>query len=128
MFSRDSGEIRYALVQQKGGVWGFPKGHMEAGETEKETALREIGEETGLSPALRPDFRAVIEYPLPEKPGVIKRVVYFCGEFSGQRPVPRPGEIWDARMANYEEALALLTFDDTRELLKSVHGFLTVGK
>ena len=113
VFSRDSGEIRYALVQQKGGVWGFPKGHMEAGETEKETALREIGEETGLS---------------LERIGVIKRVVYFCGEFSGPRPVPRPGEIWDARMANYEEALALLTFEDARELLKSVHGFLTVGK
>ena len=34
---------RYLLTRSKKGVWGFPKGHMEAGETEHETALREIG-------------------------------------------------------------------------------------
>lgn len=28
--------------------WGFPKGHMEAGETEEDTAIRELFEETGV--------------------------------------------------------------------------------
>jgi len=28
--------------------WGFPKGHMEPGETEEETAIRELFEETGI--------------------------------------------------------------------------------
>ena len=31
------------------GHWGFVKGHVEDNETEKETALRELKEETGLS-------------------------------------------------------------------------------
>jgi tRNA nucleotidyltransferase (CCA-adding enzyme) len=33
---------------KKSQKWGFPKGHMEMGETEEETALRELREETGI--------------------------------------------------------------------------------
>ena len=36
------------LIQQIEGHWGFPKGHMEDFETESETAIREVKEETGL--------------------------------------------------------------------------------
>jgi 8-oxo-dGTP pyrophosphatase MutT (NUDIX family) len=42
-------EQKYFLVfGRKSSKWGFPKGHMEKGETEKETALREFYEETGF--------------------------------------------------------------------------------
>lgn len=40
--------LKYLLVREKNGFWGFPKGHMERGETEQETAGREIKEETAL--------------------------------------------------------------------------------
>jgi len=41
---------RYLCVKgRKSGKWGFPKGHMEYGESEKETALRELKEETGIN-------------------------------------------------------------------------------
>ena len=36
------------LIQQTEGHWGFPKGHVEEGETELETAIREVKEETNL--------------------------------------------------------------------------------
>ena len=37
------------LVYEKNrNFWGFPKGHMEKGENEIETALREVKEEVGL--------------------------------------------------------------------------------
>ncbi|HTL48260.1 MAG TPA: NUDIX domain-containing protein [Verrucomicrobiae bacterium] len=36
------------LVEQRGKVWSFPKGHVEEGETHLETAQREIVEETGI--------------------------------------------------------------------------------
>ena len=39
----------YLLARHNGGHWSFPKGHVEKNETEKETALREIREETGLN-------------------------------------------------------------------------------
>ena len=36
------------LVQHQGGYWAFPKGHANSGESHKETAERELQEETGL--------------------------------------------------------------------------------
>ena len=47
---RDENGVReYLLALQMGDNWSIPKGHMEAGETEEETALRELFEETGVS-------------------------------------------------------------------------------
>lgn len=37
VFTRINHEIRYVLVQQLEGFHGFPKGHMEEGETEEQT-------------------------------------------------------------------------------------------
>ena len=46
---REDGEWKMLLTQNRnGGHWAFLKGHVEAGETEKETAIREVLEETGL--------------------------------------------------------------------------------
>lgn len=46
-------ELEVLLVRHRNGShWSFPKGHVEAGEQERQTALREIREETGAgSPA-----------------------------------------------------------------------------
>ena len=41
-------EGKILLIFQQNGFWGFPKGHVEEGETEPETAVREVFEETGL--------------------------------------------------------------------------------
>ena len=36
------------VYEKRGNFWGFPKGHMEAGETEIDTAKREVKEEVGM--------------------------------------------------------------------------------
>ncbi len=51
--------IRHA----NGGHWAFPKGHVEPGETEAQTALREIREETAIAASLWPGFRTVTPIP-----------------------------------------------------------------
>lgn len=43
------GDIEILLIQDPKGRWSIPKGHIEEGETAQETALREIGEEAGLT-------------------------------------------------------------------------------
>ena len=43
VFTRVGGELRYVLAQSLRGHYGFPKGHVEPGETETETALRKQG-------------------------------------------------------------------------------------
>ncbi|MBQ6355338.1 NUDIX domain-containing protein [Candidatus Saccharibacteria bacterium] len=46
--SKDQKDIEILLIQDSKNRWTIPKGHIEPGETAKETAIREIGEETGL--------------------------------------------------------------------------------
>lgn len=44
----DNKDIEILLIEDAKGRWTIPKGHIEPGENAKETAIREIGEETGL--------------------------------------------------------------------------------
>lgn len=48
VYKEDNGELKFLLVYQNNGHYSFPKGHMEEGETELETTIREIKEETNL--------------------------------------------------------------------------------
>lgn len=70
--------------------WSLPKGHMERGESEIQTALRELYEETGLTACLDISKKAVIEYTISSF--ARKKVVFYLGEVSGA-PINRPGEI-----------------------------------
>lgn len=70
------------LLLQSSGWWSFPKGHMDRGESEQETALRETREETGLEAQLLPGFREVTEYSIG--PNTRKQLVLFLGEVSGE--------------------------------------------
>lgn len=89
--------------------WSLPKGHMEAGETEEQTALRELWEETGLTGKLDTSRLAVIEYPISE--AARKQVVFFLGETSGE-PMIRPGEIDKYKWVTADELKDYL-FPDT---------------
>lgn len=124
-FTREDGVIRYVLIHQKKGWWSFPKGHMERGESEHETALREIYEEVGLRVRILDGFRREETYPLPKKPGKMKHVTYFCAEYEGQELKADPGELLGARLTTYEEAMALIEQEPRRELLTAANDFLT---
>lgn len=129
VFTRTGGEIRYVIVTEMAGAHSYPKGHMEGNETEMETAVREIYEETGLRPAFLPGFRMEDEYALSEKPGTRKRVVYFLAEFEGQALAPHvKHEIREIQLLPYDEALALIGHESARAVLRAAHAFLTEGK
>ena len=116
--------IQYVLIRQTNGDWGFPKGHMEPGETEEETALREIFEEVGLRVTLRPGFREELFYPLPRRPGYTKHCVYFLAQYQGQTLHRQESEIEEVRLLPCEEAMALLSFPESRALLQKADRFL----
>lgn len=124
IFTRVRGEIRYVIIQSLEGFYGFPKGHMEADETEEETALREIREEVGLTPALLPGFRVTDEHPLPGKPGVMKRIVYFLAEYHDQEPLYQREELLGAFLMDYETAMAAFQFESSRSILREARAFL----
>ncbi len=104
------------------GHWGFPKGHIEYGENEYETAAREIFEETGLYVVFRGDTRIVSHYS--PKPGVEKDVVYFVATIRNNQNVKlQKEEVADYKWCTFSEAKALLTFD--RDILqKAENSFL----
>ena len=97
----EAGRAYLCLLQRRSGTYSVPKGHMEAFETETQTARRDVLEETGLDLALRPEFRAELCYDLPG--GKRKRLTLFLAACEGE-PRLDEGEcvsgVWlDARRA-----------------------------
>lgn len=117
VYTKVNGAIRYVIIQSRGGGYGFPKGHMEEGETEQETALREVKEETGLSVKLIDGFRMVDEYRLPSRRNVHKTVAYFLATYENQKIVPQFSEVISVKLMSFDEAMAKLSFPISREIL-----------
>ena len=124
VFTRINGEIRYVIVRSLEGWYGFPKGHIEGEETEEEAATREIREEVGLSVRFVPGFRTTDEHTIPEKPGVIKQVVYFLGEYDNQEIRFQKEELLEAPLLTYEEAMERFQFESSRRILREANDFL----
>ena len=125
VFTRRNGQILFVIVQEMGGAYSFPKGHMEGDETEMETARREVFEEINLKPALLDGFYQQDEYALAEKPGTWKRVTYFLAEFGNEPLVPREGEIRRIQLLPYEEAITLFEHETTRRILTAAYEWIT---
>ena len=117
VYRYEDGKLMLLMLRHRhGGHWSFPKGHMEGKETEVETALREIREETGLDVLLQTQFRHTVEYY--PKPGVKKLVVYFLGLAAPDAcPVRQESEISELKWVEYDEAYRSVSFKNDRELL-----------
>ena len=126
VINREDGETRYLLIANPSGIWGFPKGHMEAGETERETALREIKEETRLGVALIGDFRTTDEHDLIREghPNVTKRITYFLAEYKNQTYHRQESEITDIRLMTYDEAMNAFRFESSKRILREAAEYL----
>ena len=120
VYTEFQGQRRYVLV--KGGYVGLPKGHMEKGESERETALREIREETCVKSEIVPGFRRVVTYHMPN--GNDKRVVYFLARFFHQEAHQNPEEFLKVRVLGYHDALHALTFENDRVTLRAAERFI----
>ncbi len=110
----DGGKI--LVIQQAEGHWGFPKGHVEAGETEVQTAIREIKEETNYDVEVNENFRYVETYS--PKEGVEKDVVFFVAKKVAGDMRPQEEEVQNILWLTYEETLERLTYENSKEILK----------
>ena len=124
VFKVIDGQIYYLLAANLQGVFGFPKGHMEADETETQTALREVYEETNLRITLLDGFRTTDEHPIPSKKDTMKQIVYFLGTFEDQSYAYQKEELSDLRLVTYEEALNLFQFESSKRIIKEANDFL----
>ena len=89
------------------------------GETEVETALREVKEEVGLKAEIYEDYRYVTNYIV--KDNINKEVVYFLADVDEDMIVTRPGEIDMAGWFTQKEALKAIEFENIREIINRAY-------
>lgn len=111
------------LIRHKqGGHWSFPKGHVESGETEMQTALREVKEETGVDIQILDGFREQVNYS--PRPGVSKDVVYFLGYAEDTHTVRQVEEVSELGWVELDEVRYCLTYDNDKMLLSRAVQFM----
>lgn len=126
VFRREKDGLVFLVETMQLGHISLPKGHVEAGETEEETARREIWEETGLRVRVDTRFRRTIRYS--PRPGAQKDVVFFTAEAEEGNITPQPEEVRRAEFLPMEEALGILTYDSDREVLRAAGAYLNAGR
>ena len=110
------------LKHRFGGHWSFPKGHVERGETERQTALREVKEETGLDIGLIDGFRQSVSY-FPRH-NIKKQVVYFLGSALSDHVVRQEEEISEICWVEIGRAYEMVTFKNDKTLINHAKAFL----
>lgn len=125
IFTRTNEEIKFLIIESISGDFGFPKGHVEAEETETQTALREVFEEVGIKPSLIDGFREVVEYYIPSV-DVQKQVVYFLGKYENQEISIQAEELKSAGLYTAEEAIKLFKHQNNVDLLTKAEVFLKI--
>ena len=116
VYRKFHGNIELLLIKnQNGGHWSFPKGHVEEGETEEQTAIREIMQETGIEVMLDTSFRRVITYA-PKKE-ITKDVIYFLAKAVTYDYTPQEEEIAQIKWVEINHAASILSYDNDRQLV-----------
>ncbi len=126
---RQFGKILYLLLKytHKTTYWDFPKGNIEEGENEEQTARREIKEETALEEIkFQPGFKEKISY-FYRRDGqtIFKEVIYFLVE-SHKAEIKISEEHVGYEWVDFDTATHRLK-ENSREVLEKAHAFLTKG-
>ena len=112
-------EDKVLIVKHNAGHWDFPKGHMEAGETETQTAIREVKEETNIDIDIIEEYRYESHYS--PKENVEKTVVFFLAKNKSEKLEKQDAEIANIGWFSYKEALDIITYDNAKELYKKAY-------
>jgi len=129
LFQDGASGRRFLLLRYPAGHWDFPKGNIERGESEGQTVLREVREETGLDDVkLLDGFRMKIEYFYRRRgESVHKEVVFLLGE-TKKEDVKLSFEHREYRWLNFSEALQSVTYKNSKRVLSQAQEFLGENK
>ena len=129
VFRRDGGRHAILLLKHESGKWMLPKGTIEQGETPEEVALREVGEETGIS-----RVRVVADlgeeryhfFWRSEDTYYDKTVRYYLLEFlGGEEAAPQSEEGFVAcEWVGLDEAFERIKYKETREVVRRAKDYL----
>lgn len=125
VFLKNETSTKYLLLNYEAGHWDFVKGNVEPNESEKETVIRELKEETSITDAQFIDgFKETIAY-FYRRQGltVHKEVVFFLIE-SHTENVELSFEHVGYTWLDYQPAMEKLTFKNAKDVLRKAHDFL----
>ncbi len=123
---KDSRE--YLLLHYPGGHFDFPKGHVEKDESEREAAIRELKEETGLEKIVWIEgYREKIHYVYRRGEQMMSKDVIFFLARTLQKKITISFEHQGAIWLPYDEAYAKLTFENAKQLLAKAENLLKRG-
>lgn len=113
-----NGDDYYTLLvrNHNGRNYSFPKGHVEKGETEQQTAVREVKEETGLDIEIIDSFREVADYcPFGR---IKKRVVFFMAQTFSDKVTIQEEEIDSCIWVDLNEAHRRCTYENDLRVIR----------
>ncbi len=122
VYRMENGEPMFLIEHMVKGHVSIPKGHMEGNETEEETALREIREETNLEVELDTGYRYEDSYYPYE--GIYKEVVYFVAKVRGGELRNQEAEVSLLEWLPFVQAVEAVTYDNIKEALKGAMAYL----
>ena len=124
VYRKYHGNTEILLIKHvNSGHWSFPKGHVEGEESEIETAVREIKEETNIDVIVDPTFRETVSYS-PKK-DTQKVVVYFIAKARNYDFRPQEEEIAEIRWVEIGLASAILTYENDRSIVNKAKAVIS---
>ena len=122
----ENGVRLYLALHYEEGHWDLPKGHVEVGETEEETARRETREETGITKLeFAKGFRKTIRYSFKRKGALVPKDVVFFAAKTSETEVKLPDEHIGFAWLPFKEAEKKMTYKNAKEVLKEAENFLS---
>jgi 8-oxo-dGTP pyrophosphatase MutT (NUDIX family) len=120
VFRLEHGQPFFLLIRDSYQNWGFPKGHIEAGERPEAAAVREVTEETGL---IALNVRGAIEtidwYFRFRGQLIHKFCQFFLIETAESHTSPQRTEgITACRWTRFDEAESLVSYTNARIVLR----------
>lgn len=123
LYTEEDNIRKFLLIKNMSGHIGFPKGHVELGESEKVTAEREVWEETGVHTSVIPGFREFYNYSVNSF--VKKQAVYFVAPFQTNAIEMNIREISEYLLVTLEEGMKVLNYPHDRSILSKADKFIS---
>ena len=129
VFRVDAGQPLFLLIRDSYQNWGFPKGHIEQGEQADQAARREVAEETGLTDlVVRAPIETIDWYFRFRGQLIHKSCQFFLMESLEATTSPQRNEgITACRWIAFDEAEALISYANAREVLRRAQGMVTAS-
>ena len=117
--NKKSGDVEILLIQDAKDRWTIPKGHIEEGETAKETAAREIGEETGLSDITVMSWLGKIHFRYRRQQSLVLMTtqIYLVHAHANSHKLKKEEWMNGIGWFNVHEALDMIEYEDIGKLI-----------